>query len=71
MGGLSAQFIETTSNEPYTYQGNYVLVLQGSCDIEAVTYGKNKLIVGKSVVPQSYQVAAAQGSSCLAMGVSF
>jgi ChrR Cupin-like domain len=72
MGGLSAEFVETTSSENYGYKGNYLLVLEGSCSIEGRTFGKNMLVVSKTVEPQTYNVTAPKnGSSCLAMGVSF
>jgi hypothetical protein len=70
-GGMTAAFIDITSAGDYVYQGNYLLVLEGSCDIEGVTIAKDKLVVGKTVTPRSYRVAASSGSTCLAMGVSF
>lgn len=70
-GGMTAAFIEITSTENYDYQGNYLLVLKGSCDIEGVTLAKGKLVVGKTITPRSYKVTATGGSTCLAMGVSF
>jgi hypothetical protein len=70
-GGMTAAFIDITSAEDYVYRGNYLLVLKGSCDIEGVTIPKDKLVVGKTVTPRSYKVAASTGSTCLAMGVSF
>lgn len=71
MGGLSAELIETSSPDPYTYDGNYLLVLEGSCDIEGVTLAQGMLVVAKTVVPEPYRVNASTGSTCLAMGVSF
>ena len=70
-GGLSARFIETTSAEAYAFTGNYLLVLKGTCEIEGLPFGKDQLVVTKTVEPQAFEVAAAKGSSCLAMGVSF
>jgi hypothetical protein len=70
-GGLSAQLIETTSPTPYAYQGNYVLVLEGSCTIEDVNFGQGTLVVAKTIVPQTYRVAAPSDASCRAMGISF
>jgi hypothetical protein len=70
-GGMTAAFIDITSAGDYAYRGNYLLVLKGSCDIEGVTLAKDKLVVGKTVTPRSYKVAASTGSACLAMGVSF
>jgi hypothetical protein len=70
-GGMTAAFIDITSAGDYVYQGNYLLVLEGSCDIEGVTIAKDKLVVGKTVTPRSYKVAATSGNACLAMGVSF
>jgi hypothetical protein len=70
-GGLSSKLIETTSTTPMSYEGNYLLVLEGSCDIEGVTLGQGKLVVAKALAPQSYAVSASADSTCLAMGVSF
>ena len=70
-GGLSAQFIEISSSEGYDYDGNYLLVLAGSCDIDGETYGEDMLVVTKTVEPQSFEVTATEDSTCLALGVSF
>ena len=72
-GGMTAAFIDIASASAgdYIYQGNYLLVLGGSCDVEGVTIAKSKLVVGKTVTPRSYKVTATSGSTCLAMGVSF
>jgi hypothetical protein len=71
-GGMSAEFIEITSAEDdYDYAGNYVLVLEGSCSIEGLTFGEQMLVVAKTVAPEPFKVSAAEGSTCLAMGVSF
>jgi len=70
-GGLSAKFIETTSADSYHFTGNYLLVLEGGCQIDGIAFSMQKLIVTDTVEPQAFTVAAAQGSTCLAMGVSF
>jgi hypothetical protein len=70
-GGMSAEFIELASAKQYDYTGNYVLVLQGTCEIEGTEYGKNMLVVTKTVDPEPYDLAAPKGDSCLALGVSF
>jgi hypothetical protein len=70
-GGLSAEFVETSSADGYAFTGNYLLVLKGSCDIEGLGFGEQKLIVTKTVEPQPLDVAATKGNTCLAMGVSF
>jgi hypothetical protein len=71
MGGLNAEFVEITSSEDYGYIGNYLLVLDGRCDIDGMTFGKDMLVVSKTVEPAPYKVTASKNSSCLAMGVSF
>lgn len=71
LGGLQAELIETSSAEAYAYEGNYLLVLKGSCDIEGVPLAAGKLVVAKTIVPQPYALSASTGSTCLAMGVSF
>jgi ChrR Cupin-like domain len=70
-GGMSAEFIETTSSKAYEYTGNYLLVVKGSCDIEGMTFGEDRVVVSKTIEPQPYEVTASKGSTCLAMGVSF
>jgi hypothetical protein len=70
-GGMSAELVELTSPEAYSYTGNYWLVLKGSCDIEGMTFRENTLVVARSVQPQLYSVTAPKNGSCLAMGVSF
>jgi hypothetical protein len=72
MGGMSAQFIEITSRrDDYDYAGNYLLVLEGSCEVAGVTFGEGMLVVAKSVAPEAFKIRAADASACLAMGVSF
>lgn len=70
-GGLSAEFVETTSHDGYAFSGNYLLVLKGSCDIDGISFGERKLIVTKTVDPQAFPVAATAGHTCLTLGVSF
>ena len=71
MGGLRAEFIETTSTTDHGYMGNYLLVLGGSCVVQGVALGEDMLVVAKTVAPQLYNVKASSNSPCLAMGVSF
>jgi hypothetical protein len=71
-GGMSGEFIEiTSSGVGYQYVGNYLLVLEGSCDIEGATFGDEMLVVAKTVEPEPFNVTASSGAACLAMGVSF
>ncbi len=70
-GGLSAELIETTSASAYDFTGNYLLVLKGSCEIEGLSFGREKLVVTKTVEPKPFKVAATKGQTCLALGVSF
>jgi hypothetical protein len=51
--------------------GNYVFVLEGTCELEGVTFGQGALVVTKDVVPESFLVTASEGSTCLMMGISF
>ncbi|MGA7932156.1 MAG: cupin domain-containing protein, partial [Kovacikia sp.] len=67
-GGMSSQFIKTTSPTDYEYIGNYLLVLRGRCTIDGRSFGKNMLVVAKTVETQSYKVSAAKGTACLALG---
>lgn len=71
-GGLSGEFIALTSTEqPHAYSGNYLLVLDGICDIDGAPLGPQQLVVAKTTEPQPFRIAAARDGSCLAMGVSF
>lgn len=70
-GGMTAAFIETTSSEAYDFTGNYVLVLEGDCVVQGKSLGEDELVVAAAVAPRTYTVAAADGGTCLALGVSF
>jgi hypothetical protein len=70
-GGMTAEFIETSSTDDYTFTGNYVLVLEGTCEVDGTSYGENMLVVTKDVEPTPFVVAAPPDESCLALGVSF
>jgi len=70
-GGMSAEFIETASADAYDYEGNYVLVLDGSCEIDGDTYTEDMLVVTEGIAPIAFTVSATAASTCLALGVSF
>jgi hypothetical protein len=70
-GGLSAQLVEITSSRSYPFKGNYVLVLEGTCNFEGTHLGEDTLVVASTVMPLTYQVSALPNQTCLAMGVSF
>jgi hypothetical protein len=70
-GGLSAQFVEATGVGNLTFSANYLLVLKGSCDIEGLSFGEQKLIVTKTVEPDWFELTATKDRTCLAMSVSF
>ncbi|HEX4352481.1 MAG TPA: hypothetical protein VHZ95_06195, partial [Polyangiales bacterium] len=68
---MSAEFIEITSSESYDYSGNYLLIIRGTCDIEGMTLGKDRVVVSNTIEPQPYKLTKSNDDSCLAMGVSF
>ena len=70
-GGLAPSSSRSPRPRRYDYQGNYLLVLEGSCDIDGTTLGEDMLVVAKTVAPQPYRVATSGSGSCLALGVSF
>jgi hypothetical protein len=70
-GGMSAEFVETSSAEGYDYEGNYVLVLDGSCTIDGESYTEDMLVVTTGVAPESFDIAASENATCLALAVSF
>jgi hypothetical protein len=71
MGGMSATFIELASTKSYKFEGNYLAVLEGSCEIDGQKHGADMLVVAETVQPETFKVKAPKGSSCLAMVVSF
>jgi hypothetical protein len=71
-GGMSGAFLELSSSEGvHMYTGNYLLVLEGACDIDGTPREAQRLVVAKTIEPQPFRVAAAGDSACLALGVSF
>ncbi len=70
-GGMSAELFETSSVDDYTFDGNYVLVLEGSCVVDGASYGEDTLVVTRDVAPTPFIVAAPAGERCLALGASF
>jgi hypothetical protein len=71
-GGMSGAFLELTSSEgAHTYDGNYLLVLDGACDIDGISREAQRLVVAKTIEPQPFRIAATGQSSCLALGLSF
>lgn len=70
-GGMSSKFIKSESLEDYQYEGNYLLVLKGSCNIDGSTFNENMLIVATTTERQIYKIKADETNSCLALGLSF
>jgi hypothetical protein len=70
-GGLGAAFIETSSTDEYTYTGNYLLVLDGDCTIDGITYDADTLVVQKELEPAPFVVSGSSDFTCLALGLSF
>lgn len=70
-GGMSSELIKSTSSQGYKYRGNYLLVLEGSCNIDGTRFNEKMLIVAKTVETQSYDLSATESNSCLALGLSF
>ncbi|NJL57411.1 hypothetical protein HC928_21440 [bacterium] len=69
-GGMSSQFIKSTSSQSYEYTGNYLLVLNGQCTIDGTSFNEDTLVVATTTETQSYKVSAAS-ESCLVLGLSF
>jgi hypothetical protein len=70
-GGIRSEFIQSTATQSYGYDGNYVLVLRGHCTIDGTTFGADTLVVATTIETQSYEISAAEGSTCLALGLAF
>jgi len=71
IGGMSSQLIKSTSTEGYQYQGNYLLVLKGSCNINGTTFNEKMLVVASTVEAKSYEISAIANQSYLVLGLSF
>jgi hypothetical protein len=71
MGGMSAEFIETSAAESYSYEGNYVLVLDGTCEIDGESFAEDMLVATTGVEPLAFAIAAGDDGACLALAVSF
>jgi hypothetical protein len=71
MGGMSSKIIKSTTLKSYNYKGNYLLVLKGSCTIDGTIFDRDTLVVAKTIATQSYNLSAAEGHTCLALGLSF
>ena len=69
-GGMSAELIETGSSDVYSFNGNYVLVLEGTCEVQGETEGAGMLVVSNTIATQTYEISGPSGN-CLALGVSF
>ncbi len=71
-GGLSGRLLEiAAAGGVHDFTGNYLLVLEGSCVIDGGAQGPETLVVATTIEPRAFTVNAAEGSSCLALGVSF
>jgi ChrR-like protein with cupin domain len=72
MGGLSARFIELAeAGGVFTYQGNYLLVLDGSCGIDGAASPTNTLVVSKAITPRAFEITLSESGPCLLLGLSF
>ncbi|MGC1215856.1 MAG: cupin domain-containing protein [Phormidesmis sp.] len=70
-GGMRSQLVAMASSQSYQYQGNYLLVLKGNCEINGITFRERMLVVAKTTEPQSYDVSTSTSNSCLVLGLSF
>ncbi len=70
-GGLSAELIHIDAPGSYDFEGNYLLVLEGSCDVEGRTFSEDWLVVTRSVETEQYRASASGAGPCLLLGVSF
>jgi hypothetical protein len=71
-GGMSGALMELTASEAaHDYVGNYLLVLEGPCDIDGAVLEAQQLVVAKTIEPQQFRLSAVGQSACLALGVSF
>ena len=69
--GISCKLNKSTSAKSYLYQGNYLQVLRGSCEIDGTTFGEQMLVVSTTVEPRLYKINASENNTCLVLGLSF
>lgn len=70
-GGMRSQLIKSTSSQPYRYQGNYLLILKGSCAINRTAFKAKTLVVATTIEPQLYDLSTDDNSFYLALGLAF
>jgi hypothetical protein len=71
-GGISATFIELGARgATFTYTGNYLLVLDGSCSVDGRALRKNMLVVAASITPHVFEAGLPEDGPCLMLGLSF
>ena len=71
MGGMHTELIELSAKSDYNFTGNYVLVLDGACKLDDSEAESGTLIVGETVEPRSFAIAAANSERCFVLGVGF
>lgn len=69
-GGMHAELIALSAGGRYAFRGNYLLVLRGHCMIDGADRGVRELVVGNEIEPIPHALAA-DGGTCLCLGVSF
>ena len=70
-GGMAARVIELSTGASYDYTGNYVLVLDGSCNVQGQTREAALLVVTNEIAAQPFALAANGSGKCLLLAVSF
>lgn len=70
-GGMSGRVIELSRpGDRYEYVGNYLLVLDGTCQLPEGALGKQALVVARSLEPEPFHIISS-GGPCRLLGVSF
>jgi len=69
-GGMAAELVEISAGS-YSFRGNYLVVVEGACEIAGVRYGRRKAAVAKTIEPGTFVVAADGDERCFLLGVSF
>jgi hypothetical protein len=71
-GGMTSTFAALEgAGASFAYDGNYVLVLRGKCNVDGQVLAEQSLVVTKAIETERFLLASEGSDSCLAMGISF
>ena len=71
-GGMTSELVRLdAASAPYRYSGNYLLVVEGRCEIDGHPHGERRLVVAHTVEPQPFSVTPSAASGCTLLALGF